>query len=770
MSGSTWTWVGGTINIDSPGDWSLTGGPGNSEDIPEAGDTAINNGTLLGVGVIAAALVNNGTVEASNNGVPVSSTGGDLEIQGAVSGTGSMTIEPGATLRLDGTLGVGQSIVFAPGTPETLILGSPTGTITNAIGGFAAGDRIEFSNGITINSDFAAVPAGTTLTVTYHTASGTGTYLLTNVAFSGDGPVEYLTQTDFATGDPTLTLTTFMTWVGANGANFSAPSSWNFGTIVPSVQNFVTFNNSAGGTIGGTGTVQGFNFNNGGTWSLAAGATLVSANALNVGNGGGGTNSVANLVIGAGSTILSSGYINVGSNAGDVSALTVSGGGLLDETAPGSAAAAMEVANGTASGTLAAPTANVLVTGAGSMLNLGTNALYIANGGGNGNVTVSQGGSIIATSYNDNVLDPLSIGSHGNGTLTVTGSGSQVTANGVAYLAHTGTGTLTVENSGSVLIAPDPLGLVGMFIGNGNQNGVGGTAVATVTSNGVLDDEGYLDVGLRGTEGQLNVSNGGIVQVGNTLYVGQGGTIPTAGTIAAGTTEIASGTLTVGAGGTVELTGGPQTTSYGVYLASANNTQVSATNGIATVSGAGALLNTDGNGISLGQYGTADLTVSLGGSGRGNRRLEPHRLARGRPPGRRHRDRNRPELPPHRRWRCLCRESRNRQPDRRESGQRRDRPRWSGGWRPRHWRRRHQFDRHGVGGRQRHRAGHLQRRPVQPGQYRCRQRWCVRIADGAIRRRRRGGCEAADRQHHHARVRRHDHFAGRHHERDVRDG
>src|ERR1035437_3598271 len=112
MAGSTWTWIGGTLTLGSSSDWTLTSGPGNSAGTPQAGDTAINSGTLVGYGVIAAALINNGTIEASNNSVPGSSTGGDLEIQGAVSGTGTMIIAPGATLAIDGALGAGQTITF----------------------------------------------------------------------------------------------------------------------------------------------------------------------------------------------------------------------------------------------------------------------------------------------------------------------------------------------------------------------------------------------------------------------------------------------------------------------------------------------------------------------------------------------------------------------------------------------------------------------------------------------------------------------------------
>jgi hypothetical protein len=99
MSGSPWTWIGGAINADSPSDWTRTAGSGNGSRILETGDTAINNGTLVGYGLIAASFINNGTVEASNNSVLGPSTGGDLEIQGSVSGTGSMIIPPSAPFR-----------------------------------------------------------------------------------------------------------------------------------------------------------------------------------------------------------------------------------------------------------------------------------------------------------------------------------------------------------------------------------------------------------------------------------------------------------------------------------------------------------------------------------------------------------------------------------------------------------------------------------------------------------------------------------------------
>jgi hypothetical protein len=107
MANSIWTWIGGTIDLQVPTDWALTGGPGNTAGIPQAGDAAINStGRILaGAGLIAAALVNNGTVVATNNSVLGSSTGGTLEIAGTVSGTGVIDIAPGAVLKIDGALG-----------------------------------------------------------------------------------------------------------------------------------------------------------------------------------------------------------------------------------------------------------------------------------------------------------------------------------------------------------------------------------------------------------------------------------------------------------------------------------------------------------------------------------------------------------------------------------------------------------------------------------------------------------------------------------------
>jgi T5SS/PEP-CTERM-associated repeat protein len=466
---------------------------------------------------------------------------------------------------------------------------------------------------------------GNTLAVTYHNAVGSvGVYDLTKVPIAASAPLSFLTGGDLVTNDNYVIPTTYLTWTGTNGTDFGTASNWNFATIVPSAADFALFNNGVGGTISGTGAVQGFEFYNSGTWTLAPGTSLSAVGPTNfdIGAGGGGTQGLGALTIGGDSTIsLAGAAVFVALHSGDSASLTVSGGGVLRHTvAETPPAYAMYVGFNGASGTLAASSGTVVVTGAGSLIDLGSSGLGIGNNAnlgtvvGNGAFTVSQGGSVSVGTPNSNNNYSLAIGQYGNGTLTVEDPGSQVTAVGAAYIAHNETGTLIVENSGSFLAALDPLGLGGLTIGNGKTFdpaggiGVGGTGNATVTSLGVLNSPGSIVVGSKGDTGELSVLNGGTVEVGTALTVGTGGTLIN------GVTETASGTVTIGAGGTVEVSGTAQTANYGVELGFSNIGTASTENAVATVSGTGALLKTIGHGLAVGEYGDASLTVSQGGS------------------------------------------------------------------------------------------------------------------------------------------------------------
>ena len=609
VTGEAAVWNGSTLDVDAASSVDI-GTSGSAA----AGTVLVESGhALLGDGVIVGSVVNNGTIDVTNSGTLGVSR--ELTLDGAVSGSGTIEIASGATLQIDGALGAGQTIAFAPGAPETLILGSPASTMSNPITGFTAGDRLEFSNGITVTG--GALLSGDTFAVSYHDALGNpGVYNLTDMPIATVGPLSFDTGIDDATGEAFIFATTFLTWTGASNSNFGTAANWNLGTVVPSTEVYALFNNGVGGTISGSGTVEGINFSNTGTWYLAPGTSLdVAGPYFTLGSSGGGARATGALVIGAGSTITTTGgNALIAADAGGVATLIIDNGGVLRnvEATTGPNYAFYIGENG-ASGTLAPANGMAVVTGAGSLLDLTAGGLSVGAIGASGDLTVSQGGSIIAGTTNSSDNYALAIGEYGNGTVTVTDPGSEVRTLGNAYLAHSGSGTLVVENFATFMVGLDPTGVGGLTIGAGKTLsaglvGVGGTGYATVTTDGLLYSTTYLNIGSRGDTGQLSVLNNGTVEVGTTLTVGSGGTL------APGVIEPGDGTLAVGAGGTVALTGPAQTSSYGVYISNSNDGTVSTETGVATVSGAGALLNTNGNGLAVAQYGTATLTVSQGGS------------------------------------------------------------------------------------------------------------------------------------------------------------
>ena len=621
MSGSTWTWIGGTINVDSPSDWTLTGGPGNASGIPQAGDTAINNGTLVGYGLIAASLINNGVVEASNNSVPGSSTGGDLEIQGAVSGTGAMIIEPGATLKIDGALGAGQSTAFSAGAPEKLVLGSPSAITNNTITGFALGDQLEFSNGAVVTGS-ALVNSGTT-SIPYSRNGTIGTYQFTNLQYAAGTAFSFAFPRDFATGAWGVALTRFFTWTGSGSDTaFGDGANWNFGGVAPGALDYVIFS-SSGGTISGSGSVFILDFRSVGSWRLAPNTTLSDTDSLNLGQNGTGDTSLS---VGNSTTISSAGFIQVAPTSGNEDLLSITGGGVVRHTGPGvTSTYAMSIGNAGASGTLAPADGMVLVSGAGSLLDLGANGLMVAGNGGTGVLTVQQGGTVNAASPNTSLLASVSIAnSAGNGAILVTGTGSVLNASGYFLDGRGGTGSLTIQNNASVVVSDAPLNGSGIGIGAGagagpsSPSNVGGNGIAVVTTDGVLDLNSTVSgitVGGNGVNGALTVNNNGTVLAGTSMTVGTA-------TSASGTIYGGTGELDIGAGGVVRVNNPIAANGYDVSIGSANSTIGTSTAGTATgsdsgqvvVSGTGALLDANGRGIAVGWLSNGSLLVSQGGT------------------------------------------------------------------------------------------------------------------------------------------------------------
>lgn len=240
----------------------------------------------------------------------------------------------------------------------------------------------------------------------------------------------------------------------------------------------------------------------------------------------------------------------------------------------------------------------------------------LAVGGfGQGDLTVSAGGRVDANEVYIGGFDPDALGDDvegtplGTGTVTVTGSGSQLNVDDFLYVGYTGTGTLDVNAAGSV---------------SSEYGGVGAdpnsTGTVTVTGAGsVWDVDEALAVGAFGT-GYMTIADGGQVNAEDSFIAGfdpslfegvdrepngtGGVTVTGAGSLWAN-----SGNLTVGFGGVGEMlveAGGQVTSADGAIGAAP------AGDGTVTVTGAGSSW-TMNDAFSVGGWGTGTLTIADGG-------------------------------------------------------------------------------------------------------------------------------------------------------------
>jgi len=123
-------------------------------------------GTLSGFGSVAAEIINDGLITAS---------GGTLTLGQAITGTGTLAVDKGATLSLT-SISSGQTATFS-GTGG--ILGLAPASFLGEIGGFASGDTIDLAS----TKGTAASFSGTSLVVTLST--GSTIKLTTTTALTG---------------------------------------------------------------------------------------------------------------------------------------------------------------------------------------------------------------------------------------------------------------------------------------------------------------------------------------------------------------------------------------------------------------------------------------------------------------------------------------------------------------------------------------------------------------------------------------------------------
>lgn len=337
-------------------------------------------------------------------------------------------------------------------------------------------------------------------------------------------------------------------------------------------------------------------------------ATLTNGTIIATGGFQDGSSGAGTISVGSGGTLQFGGSFNpVGANAGGTGLLSITAGGTVAETTTFGTTQVLQI--GAASG--AAGT--VIVSGAGSLLNLNGNGFNVGNSGA-GTLNVLQGGTVSASVANSNLGQALSAANNagGNASITVSGTGSVMNLGGFVAMGQLGTANMTVTSGGAVNIANAATNATGFSIGAGfsTTTNSGGIANVTVNNSGTLTDQGGMTIGGDGATGVLNVASGGIVQVGTQLTVG-------IATLNNGVLYGGTGSLNIGAGGTVAITMAPQTTTVAVVFGNINSSAGLSTGnaaGDATVSGAGALLTTNGNALEVGRSSIGNLTISQGGS------------------------------------------------------------------------------------------------------------------------------------------------------------
>ena len=148
----------GTVTVDKGANWELAG-----TNSLTSGSTLRNNGTLTLSGATladAGIVINNGKIELDPSSMTVAS----------LTGTGTVKIDAGSTLSVEGIVSSGQDIIFS-GSGAGLDLASPSnfgGTLT----GFANGDKIDLTSVALVGKSHAYMNDATNvLTVTVGSAT-----------------------------------------------------------------------------------------------------------------------------------------------------------------------------------------------------------------------------------------------------------------------------------------------------------------------------------------------------------------------------------------------------------------------------------------------------------------------------------------------------------------------------------------------------------------------------------------------------------------------
>ena len=353
-----------------------------------------------------------------------------------------------------------------------------------------------------------------------------------------------------------------------------------------------------------------------------------SSNSLIVGNSGNGTLIVSNdgaisstyamavgqlsgssglLTLQTGGTASFATTFLVGNQSGSSGTVNVYAGSTLDSTGVSSALTSyMEL------GYSANATGTLNVSGSGADVNMNGNSLFVGVSG-DGSLSITNGGEVLAGTGNSNEQSAFAVGirAGSQGSVVVDGSGSSLTATGYGFIGRGGSGKMTVSDSAVVTVgdSADRFDIGGGGI-SGSTTETGGDGNLRVTSNGVFDAVENLIVGENGDTGEVEVDDGGVVEAGGQIGIGEGSTTYGGG----------SGTVTVGPGGSLKAgvtAGTVPSGKAGIYIGDYGGSV-----GTLNVEGANALVDAGGYRISVGSgtnattATTAYMTVSQGATAR----------------------------------------------------------------------------------------------------------------------------------------------------------
>jgi outer membrane autotransporter protein len=220
-------------------------------------------------------------------------------------------------------------------------------------------------------------------------------------------------------------------------------------------------------------------------------------------------------------------------------------------------------------------------------------SLYVGVGN-TGSLDIVGGGNLL------DALGTVGAGAGSNGTVSVSGSGSEWTNSTGLFVGFNGTGTINVTNAG---VLTGPQGFLGFHTGSTGTVNVDGAGSAWTNS-------GYLSIGYRGT-GTMAVSNGGTVSSGEGHIGTFAGAIGAVTVNGLGSIWINNGDLFVGEQGTGTLTvanGGTISNSGGGYIGMSQGA-----NGLVTIDGSGSQLGLAKD-LFVGVSGSGTLAISNGGA------------------------------------------------------------------------------------------------------------------------------------------------------------